>query len=246
MVKQSQKTKHNVNKDFKWWGIGLIFLGVFFIWYTNILVGAIVLMVGVVTIVLRKDWNLALIGFLIILLGGTKIIDVVMIEQSFSYFGLVLILLGIYSLKQYYKFGGKEISDKKKMLLIGIISLTLIILIPTFFSEATISTEEARLKIYGEILTSKDIGSFSWLAKEVESGAVSLEYAYDQISEFEKMVNESERKIDEASKYSLVTYTRWSELSERREYNKIYSESYRSSIPLERTLMEVCSKRKCT
>lgn len=246
MVKNNTTTKEDVNKKYKLWGIGLIIWGLIFIYGINIIIGAIILMMGVITLVLRKDWNLALIGFLIILLGGTKIIDGVMIEQSFSYFGLVLILLGAYSLKQYYNSNGKDISNMKKMLLIGIVLLTLILLILTFFSESTINTEEIKIKIYSEKLTSQEVGSYSWLAKEVESGEVTLEYAYNILSEDEKIVNESERKIDEASKYSLVTYTRWSSLGERREYNRIYPDGFRSSLPLERTLMEVCSKRKCT
>ena len=246
MVKKNSEVKTDLEKKFKWWGIGLIILGLLFIYGINIIIGAIILMTGVVTLIIRKDWNLTLIGFLIILLGGTKIIDVVMIEQSFYYFGLLLIFFGVYALKQYYSLNGKDISDRKKMFLIGIVLFTLILLILTFFSELTISREEITIKVYSEKLTSQDIGSYSWLAKEVESGAVTLEYAYNILSEDEKIVNESERKIDEASKYSLVTYTRWSSLDERREYNRIYPAGFRSSMSLERTLMEVCSKRKCS
>ncbi len=233
------RAKPDIKKVCMWWGVGLIILGMLIMYSANIIIGAIVLMVGVISIVLRKDWNLALIGALIVLLGGTNIIDAVMIEQHFSYIGLAQILLGIFALKQYYTSDKKEVSNKKKIIIIGIVLLVLIILIPTFFSEVIINTEEAKLKVYGEYFISNDsIYSEYSLNKGLESGTYSLEFANNQLTEIEKEVNESEMKINEASKYSLITYTRWSSLNERKEYEEIFPKGYRDNIAFERKLIE--------
>ena len=79
-----------------------------------------------------------------------------MIEEHFPYIALLQILIGVYALIQYYESDEKEVSGKKKIAIIGIVLLALIVLVSTFFSEATISTEEARLESYGEYFTSND------------------------------------------------------------------------------------------
>ncbi|MBS3076696.1 hypothetical protein J4233_00315 [Candidatus Pacearchaeota archaeon] len=238
-MKLKTKAKPNLKENCKWWGIGLIVAGIILIYFTSMIVGAVLLMLGVVSLVIRKDWNLAIIGAIIILWGEANLMSAMMIEEHFPYIALLQILIGVYALIQYYESDEKEVSGKKKIAIIGIVLLALIVLVSTFFSEATISTEEARLESYGEYFTSNDsIYSAYFLNKGLESGTYSLEYAYNQLSEIENGVNECERKINEALKYSLVTYTGWGGVSKREEYERIYPESYRGSLDLERDLIE--------
>ncbi len=242
-----KENKPKVDKEYKWWGIGAIIGGLILMYFTNIIVGAIVLMFGIVTLILRKDWNLLVIGILVILLGGTYFIDELMSKQSFSYISVILILIGVYALIRYYKSGEKEVSNKKKLLIIGLVLLVLIMLVSTFLFESTISTENIKIKIYGEYFTSNDsLYSEYSLNKGLADGTYTTEYAYNELTKIEKEINESETKINEASKYSLITYIRWSGFSERKEYTEIYPNGYRSMIDFERTLISAGAfEEKC-
>jgi len=200
-------TKPDIKKWCKWWGIVLIVVGAIILFLININLGVIVLLIGLTSLLFRKDWNLAMIGAFLILLGGLNIMVQlngfhIFVDEEFSFvslfLGIVQLVVGIIVLTQYYKVDGKEVSGKKKILIIGLISLVLILLIPTYLSEATIRTEQIRLEDYGDFFTSKDFGSEYYLNKGLESGIYSPELVNNQLSELEKRINESERKIKDA------------------------------------------------
>jgi len=236
--KESGETKSDINKGCKWWGIGIIILGILMIYFSNMIVGAIFLFVGIVTIILKQDWNLLLIGTLIILLGGVRLIDVVIYDvfgMVYGLFSIILIAGGVYALVESYKIGA---TNTKKNILIVITLLSLVILVGTFISEGKISFEEAMMENYGEFFIGNDTFSEYDLNVGLEEGLYTIEYAYEVLDNLEKNINESEAIMLEASKYSLLTYIRWSSLSERKEYTIIYPEGYRRSISMERNLIE--------
>ncbi len=238
-MKKEDKTKLDIEKKCKSWGIVVIIGGLLTMYFSNMIVGAIILFIGVVTIILRKDWNLAVIGTLIILLGGVRLIDVIVYDffgMMYGLFSIILIVGGVYALVKYYKTGATNI---KKNILIVITILSLVILVGTFISEGKISFEEAMMENYGEFFTGNDTYYNEYaLNVGLEDGTYTIEHVYEVLDELEKNINESEAIMLEASKYSLLTYVRWSSLSERNEYTTIYPESYRSSINMERNLIE--------
>ncbi len=238
-MKKEDKTKLDIEKECKSWGIVVIIGGLLTMYFSNMIVGAIILFSGVVTIILRKDWNLAVIGTLIILLGGVRLIDVIVYDffgMMYGLFSIILIVGGVYALVEYYKTGATNI---KKNILIVITILSLVILVGTFISEGKISFEEAMMENYGEFFTGNDTYYNEYaLNVGLEDGTYTIEHVHEVLDELEKNINESEAIMLEASKYSLLTYVRWSSLSERNEYTTIYPESYRSSINMERNLIE--------
>lgn len=235
-MKKNTATKLDIKKWCMWWGIGVIIGGLLLMYFSNMIIGAIILFLGVVTIILRKDWNLAVIGTLIILLGGANLINAITSGEYFSIWAFFQILIGVWALIEYYRAGA---TNSKKIVLIGITLLCLIILITTFSFEATYNTESYKLELTKDYFTSNDtIYSESALNRGLVDGTYTIEDAYKQLTDIELSVNESEMKMIAASRYSLVTYTRWSSLSERNEYTDIWADYCRSSISMERTLIE--------
>ena len=51
-----------VQKECKTWGIILLVIGVIVFFTSGIITGVIVLLLGLLALLFRKDWNLALIG----------------------------------------------------------------------------------------------------------------------------------------------------------------------------------------
>jgi len=216
-MKKENKAKPDINKECKWWGIILIIVGIITFFTSGIITGVIVLLLGLTALLFRKDWNLALIGTWFIFLGGLNIILEILAftssltESSFSWFiliGIVQFLIGIYLLTHYYKADGKEISEKRKMnkniVIFGIVLFLLVVLISTWKAEATISIEQDMLNnIRDELFI---YNSTDLYIEGVKSGALSYEFANSELSRIEERVNESDMKIKEALKYSIITY----------------------------------------
>lgn len=119
MVKPlNENPKLDLNKECKWWGIGLIIAGILpfvFQGIFDISVGIIALLLGVITLVFRKKWNLAVIGAFIILIGALNIITVLTIQAQYAFLigGIVQILIGIGALNTYHKIDGRKVLDKR-------------------------------------------------------------------------------------------------------------------------------------
>ena len=114
VVKKNRKAKLNVKEECKWWGIGLIIAGIIpFIFpeILNMVIGVIALVLGIITLIFRQRWNLALIGALIILMGVFNIIAMLIVQEQygFLFFGIIQILIGIDALNQYHKLEKEEI-----------------------------------------------------------------------------------------------------------------------------------------
>ena len=112
------KAKPNLVEECKWWGIGLLIAGLIPFIFPEILdiyIGLIALTLGIITLVSRKKWNLAMIGIFIILVGALNIISVLTfeIEPAFLVGGIIQLLIGIGALNQYHKIKVKE-PDKKE------------------------------------------------------------------------------------------------------------------------------------
>jgi hypothetical protein len=90
------------------WGIGLIIAGIIPFLFQGIFdttVGVIALLIGVITLVFRKKWNMAMIGAFIILIGIYNIIIVLTSQTQYAFLiaGIVQILIGIAALNSYHK-----------------------------------------------------------------------------------------------------------------------------------------------
>ena len=103
-VKLKSKDIKSICRD---WGIGLIIAGIIpFIFpeLLDIYVGVTALILGIITLIFRQRWNLAVIGTFIILLGATNIIVVLSIQTSYGFLilGILQILIGIGALNEYH------------------------------------------------------------------------------------------------------------------------------------------------
>ena len=104
-VKNNSEPVKNIVKQ---WGIGLIIAGIipFLVpdtFSTSFGIFAIVL--GVVALVFRTKWVLALIGTIITLLGAWNVITTLIIQEQYWFLilGIIQILIGIGALNEYHK-----------------------------------------------------------------------------------------------------------------------------------------------
>ncbi len=114
VIKKNTKAKPNVKEECKWWGIGLIIAGIIPFIFPEILdvaTGVIVLILGIITLIFRQRWNLALIGVLIILIGVVNIIGTLIVQEQyeFLFLGIIQLLIGIDALNKYHKLEKKGI-----------------------------------------------------------------------------------------------------------------------------------------
>ena len=102
------KTELNIKNVCKNWGIGLIIAGIIPFIFQGIFdttIGIIALLLGIITLVFRKRWNMALIGAFIILIGALNIIIILKTQEQYLFLiaGIIQILIGIGALNEYHK-----------------------------------------------------------------------------------------------------------------------------------------------
>lgn len=116
-VKRSFRSKKEAKIDIKKtcmeWGIGLLIAGIIPFIFSELLditVGIIALLLGVITLVFRRSWNIAVIGAFIILIGAWNIIIVLTSQTQYVFLivGVVQILIGVGALNQYHKIDNKK------------------------------------------------------------------------------------------------------------------------------------------
>lgn len=146
MVQKNSKAKTDIKKEGMWWGVGLIIAGIIpfvFPELLDIYVGVIALILGIITLIFRQRWNLAVIGAFIILLGALNIM-ITLIDQvqwGFLFFGILQIFIGLGALNQYHQLREEKIPVKIKKgktgnsfgvagLVLGILSILTSILVP--------------------------------------------------------------------------------------------------------------------
>ena len=146
MIQKTKEAKIDIKNEGMWWGIGLIIAGIIPFVFPELLdvyVGVIALILGIITLIFRQRWNLAVIGAFIILLGALNII-ITLIDQvqwGFLFFGILQIFIGLGALNQYHQLGKEKTSVKKKRgnigngfgiasLILGILSILTSILVP--------------------------------------------------------------------------------------------------------------------
>src|SRR3989344_715445 len=117
MVKKNTKIK--VNNLCRNWGIFLIIVSIIqfiFLDIFDVYWAVLVLLVGIITLVFRKSWNLALIGGMFLLVGVYNIITVLLAETLYSFLfgGIIQIGIGIFVLNQYHKIKEKEPDEKEE------------------------------------------------------------------------------------------------------------------------------------
>lgn len=109
----------NVKKICKDWGIGLIIAGIIAFLFPNTLstsFGIFAILLGVIALVFRAKWVIAMIGAVIVLVGAWNIIIVLIYESQYGFLilGIVQVLIGIGALNEYHNIiEGKNISPPK-------------------------------------------------------------------------------------------------------------------------------------
>ena len=106
--KEKKEIKPNVKDICKGWGIGLIIAGIIPFLFPDTLstsFGIFAILLGVIALVFRAKWVMALIGAVIILVGAYNIIITLIIEVEgvFLVLGIIQILIGIGALNEYHK-----------------------------------------------------------------------------------------------------------------------------------------------
>ena len=146
MIQKTKEAKIDIKNEGMWWGIGLIIAGIIPFVFPELLdvyVGVIALILGIITLIFRQRWNLAVIGAFIILLGASNIIMTLIdqVQWGFLFFGILQIFIGLGALNQYHQLGKEKTSVKKKRgnigngfgiasLILGILSILTSILVP--------------------------------------------------------------------------------------------------------------------
>ena len=146
MIQKNLKAKPDIKKESMWWGVGLIIAGIIPFVFPEVLdiyVGVIALILGIVTLIFRQRWNLAVIGAFIVLLGALNIIITLIdqVQYGFLFFGVIQIFIGLGALNQYHQLGEEKILVKTKKgktgngfgiasLVLGILSILTSILVP--------------------------------------------------------------------------------------------------------------------
>ena len=104
---------------YKEWGIGLIVGGIIPFVFPNVLstsFGIFAILLGVITLIFRAKWNIALIGGVIILIGAYNIIMTLSGNYSYDAFffvGIIQILIGIGALNTYHKIKSRKFLRKE-------------------------------------------------------------------------------------------------------------------------------------
>lgn len=121
---QAVQPKIDMQKEYLWWGIGLIIAGIIPFIFPEVLdlyVGVIALILGIITLVFRQRWNLAVIGAFILLVGAFNIISTLIVQEqyAFLFLGMLQIFIGVGALNRYHQLGKIEILVRKKKGKIG-------------------------------------------------------------------------------------------------------------------------------
>lgn len=112
MVKEGSK-KRDVKQVCKEWGIGLIIAGIIPFIFSDVLstsFGIFAILLGVLSLIFRKKWVLAVIGGVVILLGAYNIIITLIDKEQYGFLilGIIQILIGIGVLNEYHGVGKKS------------------------------------------------------------------------------------------------------------------------------------------
>ena len=112
MNSPSVKDKDNLQNTCKWWGVGLILAGIIPFLFPETFdmgIGILAILLGIVTLVFRDRWNLAVVGAFILLIGVWNIIASLLIQEyTFLFGGVIQIAIGVTALNQYLKIKGKK------------------------------------------------------------------------------------------------------------------------------------------
>lgn len=114
----SKETNPNIKSTIKSWGIGLIIIGILPFLIPSILsieVGILAIILGVIALVFRAKWVMALVGAIIILVGVLNVITVLISQEGYLWviIGIIQILIGISALNEYHKDGKEKYKQSK-------------------------------------------------------------------------------------------------------------------------------------
>jgi len=106
VVKEGSKNR-DVKQVCKEWGIGLIIAGIIPFIFSDVLstsFGIFAILLGVLSLIFRKKWVLAVIGGVVILLGTYNIIITLIDKEQYGFLilGVIQILIGIGVLNEYH------------------------------------------------------------------------------------------------------------------------------------------------
>lgn len=188
------KTESNLNNTCMWWGIFLIIASIIQLALPEVFDyfwGIIVLIIGIVTLVFRKRWNLAVIGAMFTLIGAYNIIMVLLTytTSSFLVAGIVQIVIGLVVLNKYHKSDyGKDKSvgnwwkrqktwEKVIIILAGLVIISVIwsaLSLKTNSSNSDVNDENAKEYLEGkgyEVIYNyySDVGNETWASVEMKS-----------------------------------------------------------------------------
>lgn len=107
-INNKKEVKPDVKKICKEWGIGFIIAGIIAFFFPAILstsFGIFAILIGVIALVFRAKWVIAIMGAVIILVGAWNIIIVLIYETQYGFLvlGIIQILIGISALNEYHK-----------------------------------------------------------------------------------------------------------------------------------------------
>lgn len=94
-----------IEKECRDWGIGMIAAAAlsFMLTYLDIFTGCIALIIGLITLISRQKWNLAMIGCFIILVGSLNILGGILLSSfGWALWGGVQILIGVDTINKYH------------------------------------------------------------------------------------------------------------------------------------------------
>ncbi|MBU2615698.1 MAG: hypothetical protein KKC19_01200 [Nanoarchaeota archaeon] len=181
---EKKKTPLNVNDTCRNWGIFLIIASIIQFALSNIFDvswASVVLIIGIITLVFRKSWNLALIGGMFLLVGAMNIIYVLTLQTSvFLVAGIIQLGIGVFVLNQYHSIEKKESPKKKgnwfKLHPVLSIFLALLIiwiiyaLIPTSTeSKIKQSLEQNNYEVLDVHYSEKILGDENWASVKMKS-----------------------------------------------------------------------------
>jgi hypothetical protein len=111
-VEERVKKSRDVKQVCKEWGIGLIIAGIIPFIFPEVLstsFAVFALLLGVLALVFRKKWVLAVIGAVVILLGAYNIVITLLYpgQDAFLFLGILQIIIGIGVLNEYHRLPNK-------------------------------------------------------------------------------------------------------------------------------------------
>lgn len=106
--KSAKKQKTNIKDTVKSWGIGLLIIGILPFLIPDLLsieVGILAIILGVLALVFRAKWIMALVGGVIILIGILNLIVVLISQDGYLWaiIGIIQILIGVGALNEYHR-----------------------------------------------------------------------------------------------------------------------------------------------